>query len=136
MGTMKLYILISVAVVYFAVASMGNPTWPDVEFKVNGQERQADCAGQGQDCKSMTCCSGAKFCMEACEGQETGPSSCSKKPGEPKYVSQENLGSKIAPKLVCAKSSKVNIGKHQNPENIGLKKKMKSVMHQLQKKNN
>merc|ERR1712029_391715 len=54
--------------------------------------------------------------------------------GNQKYVSQENLGSKSAPKLVCAKSSKVNIGKHQNPENIGLKKEMKSVMHQLQKK--
>merc|ERR1712029_1162053 len=71
--TMKLYILISVAVVYFAVASMGKPTRPDVELEDNGQEaalednveealERTNCTDSGEDCsKSKPCCIGKGF---------------------------------------------------------------------------
>merc|ERR1712029_1328342 len=83
---------------------------------------QAECAGQGQDCKSMTCCSGQSSVWRPVRDRNQDQVRVLRNRVNQKYVSQENLASKIAPKLVCAKSSKVNIGKHQNPENIGLKR--------------
>merc|ERR1712029_132312 len=79
--TMKLYILISVAVVYFAVASMGKPTRPDVELEDNGVEEaleRTNCADSGEDCsKSKPCCIGKGFCKKACFNSSF--SGCAKK---------------------------------------------------------